>query len=1381
MHEAPTIAPKENTAAKAAVSSVEPAAKLHSPGAFTVMPSLMVGSPDDPLEHEAEGMADRVMRMRSPGATPPEAPGNTIRRQASAASGGDGMPVNSATTRAIQQQKGGGSRLDAGTQTFMESRFGADFSGVNIHTNTHAAGLSDQLQANAFTTGTDIFFNQNQYSPGSSDGMHLLAHELTHVVQQQSFLQRQMIQRIPRPTGTSAPTSLSSYAEAMRQGIVYNTDNFPFNPTPHFQQGIVETVRTGYDVDYVFTGTIATWLQPPLRSMARAIFHLMENETDPVITNNLFIVPMDLSGRHQNNDASLPAGPNTRYRFTCTRFDATTAGRGRATTTTQNLQIIIEDVGSAPVIPNAAETASQRISRFQRDYGFTRTDDIIFGDAAYDRVLQAMSLVPNHLLLAVRDIPFNRIIGSARGANGEVAEYVSNRSAANVVSREIRIYDDALATGTTPQTLAFTMVHELGHALAFRPTEGAARGGTNLINETGTGSFREAAGLDGGLTKAITVYGRTGWGEYFAETFSMFINEPATLLVLRPHVHAYFLARFPSPAPPPATAAPPVVTPTTNPDAGVIQRDVVDSAARYLNFRQLLAKKVTQFKTHIQAQTDWYATPAISEDQRESIEYIILFLTDEVEAVFASKTISQLHTLFDTDGALADERQNRLKAYAAAVSARKFPFEISDFATSLTQAVNVGRDIKLLQTAFPDYVLHTAMKEAQFTELRDAGFLNDLIAYYTTAVQQPMFQADNGSDFHSFFLFRRSGVSPLHYDSTNLANHVRNYHRFEKTALDRLMINFGNSGKTKPLTLILHTSLDHNGAFHRDPNLTAVITNNAMLTLMIEGFGTLGEVQAQIAPLANTYGVNNRINQLMFAGHGNARSIELAGTTSEEITPEGEHRIQENDQGLNLDTNQQGTNDLIDEVLRFMDNDTTLPADRQRNSRVVFNACLTNSNAVGEAINDGNMPAAQAHVSTYIRDHASLATFLDQYAATQGAGLLTSIGSNASFGQVSLLGGGNTLDILSAGDPAITSTKIDYVERGTEPEGAVRAVLESWAANQVNTIAAMNRRLVRREANSWDILLIRGAYRKIIASFSTDAEKIREIAICMGSLSELKTVNNCLKTVGWRIGAGNLAANAITDDFYADLLTAVSPASEFTSNQRIKATILQLWCMKDAGKDAGLMTVFENNTVNFLIQFADIDYLDNNNAVLARLFTAGSAAAKLRLALHGMMTDPANAQSSAHLMTVLAGATSFPAAMGVNRALGGATTESHILEQLGVNAAAPVPPVGGGAAPPTPDRAANVRLHGQADNTVYVNPIHQYSHFTGYLVKILRERPDSSSRFVGDVSDQADFYVLGDTAEWYAVQHTYEGETVPSVAFLHKRTGPHSYITNLNP
>lgn len=79
-----------------------------------------------------------------------------------------------------------GQSLDRGTRTFMESRFGHDFSGVRVHTDGHAAESAQSVNALAYTVGQNVVFGAGQYSPGTIAGKRLLAHELTHVVQQRN-------------------------------------------------------------------------------------------------------------------------------------------------------------------------------------------------------------------------------------------------------------------------------------------------------------------------------------------------------------------------------------------------------------------------------------------------------------------------------------------------------------------------------------------------------------------------------------------------------------------------------------------------------------------------------------------------------------------------------------------------------------------------------------------------------------------------------------------------------------------------------------------------------------------------------------------------------------------------------------------------------------------------------------------------------------------------------------------------------------------------------------------------------------------------------------------------------------------------------------------
>lgn len=101
--------------------------------------------------------------------------------------------VDEEVEQTINRKRGGGQSLDENVRPQMESAMEADFSGVRVHTDSEADSLNRQLNARAFTTGQDIFFRAGEHQPGSSSGRELLAHELTHVVQQTGGLRLKMI------------------------------------------------------------------------------------------------------------------------------------------------------------------------------------------------------------------------------------------------------------------------------------------------------------------------------------------------------------------------------------------------------------------------------------------------------------------------------------------------------------------------------------------------------------------------------------------------------------------------------------------------------------------------------------------------------------------------------------------------------------------------------------------------------------------------------------------------------------------------------------------------------------------------------------------------------------------------------------------------------------------------------------------------------------------------------------------------------------------------------------------------------------------------------------------------------------------------------------
>ena len=234
-----------------------------------VQMKMTVNQPGDKFEQEADKMANKVMRMPTPASPVKEeklqrqaddklqkapaseeklqkkederlqkaalpddklqkkeeeklqkapAPEEKIQRK------GNGVPtVGAGTQSAIHSQTTGGQPLSSDVRSYMEPRFNADFSNVRIHSDPEAAHVSNQLSARAFTHQNHIFFSRDQYQPGTSEGKQLLAHELTHTIQQ-----GHAVQRSPQVTTTVTPPPVQRLG--IQDALDYFADKAYFIP-----------------------------------------------------------------------------------------------------------------------------------------------------------------------------------------------------------------------------------------------------------------------------------------------------------------------------------------------------------------------------------------------------------------------------------------------------------------------------------------------------------------------------------------------------------------------------------------------------------------------------------------------------------------------------------------------------------------------------------------------------------------------------------------------------------------------------------------------------------------------------------------------------------------------------------------------------------------------------------------------------------------------------------------------------------------------------------------------------------------------------------------------------------------------------------------------
>jgi hypothetical protein len=221
----------------------------HAPSALQA--NLTIGQPGDQYEREADNVADTIMRMPASAGTAAQSIGSALmgelRRKPDDEEGkrknpvmggheSSEMPTKEIRKRddedeALQRKESGaaslathapgvppivhdvlhssGQPLDTSTRGFMESRFNHDFSRVRVHTDERAAESARSLNALAYTVGHDVVFGPGQYLPMSTQGLRLIAHELTHVIQQGGIHQRtgetdKVVPVIQRQKGQSA-------------------------------------------------------------------------------------------------------------------------------------------------------------------------------------------------------------------------------------------------------------------------------------------------------------------------------------------------------------------------------------------------------------------------------------------------------------------------------------------------------------------------------------------------------------------------------------------------------------------------------------------------------------------------------------------------------------------------------------------------------------------------------------------------------------------------------------------------------------------------------------------------------------------------------------------------------------------------------------------------------------------------------------------------------------------------------------------------------------------------------------------------------------------------------------------------------------------------
>jgi len=276
----------------------------------TIQPKLTIGQPNDQYEQEADQVAAQVVEQintpasnKSQGASvqrhemteeevaqmKPEI-STRQRKDISSADevqtkldtvmvqreGAEGGALSADLEGEINDSRGAGQSLAPNLQAKMGQAMGADFSGVRVHTDARADMLNRSVRARAFTTGQDLFFKQGEYQPGSRGGQELIAHELTHVVQQNGGVVRR---KITKGEGgqefDSIERRLNEFSEAYRAKIsaneqleqslkkwVLDEDSHSISDVMNTIQEAIGTITAQECADILFDPVANQWVVP---------------------------------------------------------------------------------------------------------------------------------------------------------------------------------------------------------------------------------------------------------------------------------------------------------------------------------------------------------------------------------------------------------------------------------------------------------------------------------------------------------------------------------------------------------------------------------------------------------------------------------------------------------------------------------------------------------------------------------------------------------------------------------------------------------------------------------------------------------------------------------------------------------------------------------------------------------------------------------------------------------------------------------------------------------------------------------------------------------------------------------------------------------------
>ncbi|HEX5965112.1 MAG TPA: DUF4157 domain-containing protein, partial [Pyrinomonadaceae bacterium] len=657
------------------------------------------------------------------------------------------------------------------------------------------------------------------------------------------------------------------------------------------------------------------------------------------------------------------------------------------------------------------------------------------------------------------------------------------------------------------------------------------------------------------------------------------------------------------------------------------------------------------FKGYISTQADWFVEPTLTDADRNALWKLVDMFDegDHISMALGNLKIAELIK------ATKDELKF-IRDYADGANAFVETVRITDPHDKMSRVIELGKAMRELATFVPTPVLRVVINQKGLEALVDENLIQVFKDYYKDF--KPTIEAPAEQD--ALLTLFRGGLAPF----TGLTDWVHDLHVFTPGTRTKLAANITNKKREKPVLLILMSGLDWNSAFFQKSALESTVLNAKNLALVIQGPTKLSEAITKVNKVADDYGqipakgAKPRIKQVVFAGHGQAASVEMAtaGTTA---TNKDDKYVKYDQENLEPKKPADDSELLIDAVLQRMN---------PRDARVVFAGCLVGSHDIPETPDLKDPTKAAAEINASLKANPNLRDLVNQrLAALKIKGTVEAANASTTFSAFNIDPRTGKARLFLSWDPDVGGTKKDYVRTGAEPEGALRAALETWADPKLGpawTTKTMRDFVTANAASKeWWKSLTRTAY---------------ELALpAAGDVNPAVLANLQHRVEPWLLAGWASSSNAerlgrAVKAAEADKVYGVMLVSDRKNDAHLPIVVQQAWMTVDATHEGAFLAAIEATT----LKRAELMPLLKDNVIHPKLASLLKTAdpkkpsrGQLRLAVLYAIHEGElmHAEVKKLLFGAAGGAktSSFPAALNIGPLLEG-VKELEVLENIGL-------------------------------------------------------------------------------------------------------------------